>query len=114
MTFLNKKLEYSWPPTNVLLEFYTTSLPSSITIFVKREAKNTLDETIEETLDVEMEMTSIVNKVAVEDRRALPPTNRVTLKDEKKDKEALDFESLQKLVKSLTNDILDIKKNVAK
>jgi hypothetical protein len=68
---------------------------------------------MQETLDVEMEMMSIASKAPVEDRRALPPTRRVTIKDEKKDKEALDIESLHKLVKSLANDIIDIKKNVA-
>jgi len=57
-------------------------------------------------------MMSIASKSPVEDRIALPPTRRVTIKDEKKDKEDLYIESLQKLVKSLVNDIIDIKKNV--
>jgi hypothetical protein len=39
---------------------------------------------MQETLDVEMEMMSIANKSLVEDRRALPPTRRVTIKEEKK------------------------------
>jgi len=38
---------------NVLIEFYITSLPSSIEIFVKRAGKNTLADTFEETLVVE-------------------------------------------------------------
>jgi hypothetical protein len=46
MTFINRIPEDSCPPINVLLEFYTTALPFSIAIFVKREAKNTLDETM--------------------------------------------------------------------
>jgi len=44
LTLLNKIPEDSRPPTNVLLEFYTTTLPSSIAIFVKRTTKTSLDE----------------------------------------------------------------------
>jgi hypothetical protein len=39
LTLMNKIPEDSRPATNVLIEFYTTSLPSSIAIFVKREGK---------------------------------------------------------------------------
>jgi hypothetical protein len=80
MTLLNKILEDSRPPTNVLLELYTTSLPSSIAIFFKREYKNTLYETMQETLDVEIKMMSVANKSPIEDRRGLPPSRRVTIK----------------------------------
>jgi len=52
LTLLNNILEYSRPQTNVLLEFYTTVLPSSIAIFIKRVAKNSLDKTMEETLEM--------------------------------------------------------------
>jgi hypothetical protein len=72
MTLLNNIPEDSRPSTNVLLEFYPTSFPSSIAIFVKREAKNLLHETMQETLDVEMEMMNIASKSPVEDKRALP------------------------------------------
>jgi hypothetical protein len=68
---------------------------------------------MQENLEVEMQMMSIANKNLAEERRALPPTQRVMFKEEKKDKEALDLESLHKLVKSMANDIIDIKKNVA-
>jgi hypothetical protein len=53
LTLMNKILEDSRPADNVIIEFYTTTLPSSIAIFVKRAGKNTLAETFEETLDVE-------------------------------------------------------------
>jgi hypothetical protein len=59
-----------------------------------------------------MEMMSIANKSLVDNKRALPPTRRVKIKEEKKYKEALDIESVHKLVKSLINGIIDTKKNV--
>jgi hypothetical protein len=62
---------------------------------------------------VEMEMMRVSNKALIEDRKALPPSRRVTIKDENKYKEALDLERIYKLVKSLANDIIDIKKIVA-
>jgi hypothetical protein len=81
MTFLNRIPEDSRPPINILLEFYTTTLPSSIVIFVKRATKTTLDETMQETLEVEMQMMRIPNKALDEERRALPPTRKVMFKE---------------------------------
>jgi hypothetical protein len=59
---MNKILEDSRPANNVIIEFYTATLPSSIAIFFKRDGKNTLAKNFKETLNVEKEMMSIAGK----------------------------------------------------
>jgi len=71
LTLMNKMPEYFIPTDIVIIWFYTISLPSSIFIFVKRDGKNTLVETFEETLNVEKEMMSIEGKAPTEEKWTL-------------------------------------------
>lgn len=55
-TLLNKIPTTSWSTNEVLIEFYTSTIPITITMFVKRMGNPTLKETLDESIQVEIEM----------------------------------------------------------
>jgi hypothetical protein len=63
-------------------------------------------------LDVENEIYSIASKSPSEDARYSQTTKTVIIKEEKKDKDVFDMDSLQKFMKTLANEIVDVKGNV--
>jgi hypothetical protein len=60
-------------------------------------------------LDVEKEIYSIASKYPSEDSRYSQTTQKIIIKEEKKDKDAFDMDSLQKVMKTLENEIVDVK-----
>jgi hypothetical protein len=77
LTLVNKIPEDSRLPGNVIIEIYTSTLPSSIVIFVKREKNTTLVDVFQETLEVELEIISVVNKTPTEEKRVFQPTRKL-------------------------------------
>jgi len=55
-TILNKFQPEAKPTQELQIEVYANSLPASISIFVKRDAKQTLDENFEEAKMIEFQM----------------------------------------------------------
>jgi len=114
-TLMNKIPKDYNPAYNVIIEFYTTKFPSSISIFVERSGKTTLVETFEETLDVEKEMMNIASKSPTEEKMTFSFARRqnvINTIDEKKEKEAFDMDGLQRMIQKLTNNIEYLKKNL--
>jgi len=59
MSLINKILATSKPTNDVSIEFYTSTLPVSMAMFVKRDEKATLEEIFKEAIKVEKDMLSL-------------------------------------------------------
>jgi len=94
-------------------EWYITALPSNATIFVDRATKPTLAKNMKEALAVEKHIIALEKKTALEDRKS----KKVSFKDDSKKKMPkypYDMEGLQKVLKTMSNEMVEIKKQVAK
>jgi hypothetical protein len=103
------------------VEFYTASLPPVVAMFVKVQEKRTLEKKILEAIKVEKDMASISSHQGNEENKpssSKKNTNKskgiLRTDTEKKDKEPTDMASMQRVIKQLTNDIIDLKKNKGK
>ncbi|WP_205016080.1 hypothetical protein, partial [Pseudonocardia sp. EV170527-09] len=88
---------------------YISSLPSNIAIFVDREKLETLAENMKESLSVDKCITTLEKKNYQDDLKS----KKVSFKDDsnkKTSKDPFDVESLQKVLKTMTNEMEDIKK----
>jgi len=109
---LNKIPTASKPSEQIRSEWYITALPANIAIFVDRAGKPTLAENMKEALAVEKRINALEKKAALEDRKA----KKVSFKDyskKKTPKDPYDMEGLQKVLKTLSNEMVEIKKHVA-
>jgi len=109
---LNKISTTSKPSEQIRSEWYIIALPSNIAIFVDRAAKPTLAENMKEALVVEKRIIALEKKVALEDRKS----KKVSFKDDSKKKtpkDPYDMEGLQKVLKTMSNEMVEIKKQVA-
>lgn len=59
VTLLNRILIASWPPGEVLIDFYTSTLLMAIAMFIKRMGRTTFLETFNESLKVEKYLLSL-------------------------------------------------------
>jgi hypothetical protein len=74
--------------------------PSSIAIFVKRDGKNTLANTFEETLTIENQMLNISNKYSTEENKtSLMIKKNIATKTIEDKKYSFDIEGLQRFIK---------------
>ena len=108
----NKIPTASQPSEEVRCEWYITALPSNIVIFVDRANKTTLAENMKEAIAVEKRIIALEKKSAIEERKS----KKVTFKEESKKKQAkdpFDLEGLKKVLKTMSNEMVDIKKQVA-
>jgi hypothetical protein len=105
---LNKIPTASKPSEQIRSEWYITALPANIAIFVDRAGKPTLAENMKEALAVEKRINALEKKAALEDRKA----KKVSFKDDSKKKtpkDPYDMEGLQKVLKTLSNEMVEIK-----
>lgn len=110
---LNKIPTASKPSEQVRSEWYITTLPSNIATSVDRAGKPTLAENMKEAIAMEKRITALEKKAALEDRKS----KKVSFKDDSKKKMAKDphdMEGLQKVLKTMSNEMVEIKKQVAK
>lgn len=108
---LNKILDTSKLGVDVHNEWYIYALPSNITIFVDTTNKTTLVENMKEALTVETMILALEKKSAQDERK----TKKFTFKDESKKKtpkDPFDLEGLQKVLKTMSNEMVEIKKQV--
>ena len=104
------------PAKSIQVKFYTTSLPPSIAMFVKARQKRTLAENFIKALQVEKDIASISSSQGNEENK--PSSSEKTIKKkgilktdtEKKDKEPTDMASMQRVLKQITNELIDLKK----
>ena len=88
------------PSAEVQIEWYISSLPSNIAIFVDREKMETLVENMKESLSVEKHITALEKNNSQEDRKS----NKVYFKYDSKKKapiDPFDVEGLQKNLKTI-------------
>ena len=102
----------------IQVEFYTTTLPPPIAMFVKAREKRTLAENFLEAIKVEKDLASISSHQGNEENK--PSSSEKNIKKnkgilksdtEKKEKDPTDMASMQRVIKQLTNDIINLKKN---
>jgi len=79
---------------------------------VDRENKTTLVDNMKEVIAVEKRIIALEKRSAIEERKS----KKVTFKEDckkKKEKDPFDLEGLQKVLKTMSNDMVDIKNQVA-
>ena len=86
--------ETSKPILYIHTNFDSSALPVSIAMFVKCASKNALTEAMQEALNVEKEISSIASKSPNEDSRSSITTKKEIIKEERKDTNVFDMESL--------------------
>ena len=87
-------------------------------MFVRRAAKPTLAETFEEAIKVEKDMSAIKTNPGVDTDSASSSQKKnesssKTTTPEKKSQDSLDLDSLQRVIKKLSNEIIDLKKGTS-
>jgi len=108
---LNKIPTTSKPSEEVRNEWYIFSLPSNIAIFMDRANKTTLADNMKEAIAVEKRIIALEKKNVVEERKS----KKVSFKEDpkkKQPKDPFDLEGLQKVLKTMSNEMVDIKKQV--
>lgn len=109
---LNKIATASKPSEEVRSEWYISALPLNIEIFVYRANKTTLADNMKEAIAVEKGITTLEKKNVVDEQKS----KKVTFKEEptkKHSKDPFNLEGLQKVSKTMSNEMVDIKKQVA-
>jgi hypothetical protein len=121
MTILNKFQPVVKPAQELQIEVYANALPASISMFVKRAAKKTLAENFEEAKMIEFQMKGCKEgQASLARKESQPPPRRGLLltrpsgkpAEPTPDKGNGDIEDLQCMVKKLSNEIIDMKRNV--
>ena len=97
------------------MEFYTKIFPFQLAMLVKMDSKPTLREMFDEDIKVEKDMSSLGESIeSRENKDQTPPkkNNKETkLNKDDKEKKLTRIESLQRMVKELTNTMIDLKRN---
>ena len=106
------------PPESVHIEFYTATLPPLVAMFVKGKEKRTLEKKFLEAIKVEKDLAAISSHQG--NKESKPSSSKKSIKKnkgisksdlEKKGKEPTEMESMQRVIKKLTSDIINLKKN---
>ena len=118
LTLRNRIPATSRPAEDVTIEFYTSALPVSMAMFVRRAAKPTLTETFDEAIKVEKYMFAIKTNPGVDTDSASSSRKKTespskTSTPEKKGQDALELDNLQRVIKKLSNEIIDLKKGTS-
>lgn len=94
----------------VVIEYYTSPLPQTMAMFVKQTRKTTLQDNFVEPIRVENDLASLKGNQANDK----PSSSRTPVKTHtnRRDQDSFDIEGLQRIVKQLSNEIIDLKKNL--
>ena len=87
-------------------------------MFVRKKAKLTLAENFEEAIKVEKDMSAIKTNPGVDTDAAYSSRKKTdsptkNANPEKKGQDSLDLDSLQRVIKKLSNEIIDLKKGAS-
>ena len=106
------------PVESVHIEFYTIALPPPVAMFVKGKEKQTLEENFLESIKVEKHLVVISSHQGNEESKASSSDKNIKKSKgifqygiKKEAKDPTDMESMQRVIKQLTNEIIDLKKN---
>ena len=101
----------------VQIEYYTATLLPPVSMFVKSKEKQTLGENFQEAIKVEKDLETISIHLGNEENKASTSGRNWNKgkwisksKSDKKDKDPIDMESMQQMIKHLMNEIIDLKK----
>lgn len=98
--FLNEISASSIPAVDVKIEWYISSRPSNIEIFVVRANKVTLIENMKEAVSTERRIIALEKRPQIEERKS----KKVTFKEDSKKKapkDPFDLEGLQNVLKTM-------------
>lgn len=98
------------------MEFYISALPVPTSMWVKRSNVKTLQGAIDEAVKVENEMISLTACHPKTREKKAPQTSKKNNGNdnkgaETKDKETTDVEGLHRIIKKLTNTVIDMRRN---
>jgi hypothetical protein len=102
---------------SIQVEFYIATLPLATTMFVKEREKRTLAEIFLEAIKVDKDMASISSHQGNEENKPSSSEKKtkknkgILRMDTEKDNEPMDMARMQRVIKQLTNDIIDLKRN---
>ena len=119
LTLRNRIPATSRPTEDVTIEFYTSALPGKIAMFVRQKAKLTLAENFEEAIKVEKDVfatkanSGVDTDAASSSRKKMDSPAKANTTSDKKGQDALDLDSLQRVIKKLSNEIIDLKKGTS-
>jgi hypothetical protein len=86
----------------------------TIALFVKRSKKTTLDEVFEEAISMEKDLFSLKGNLTEENKPTPPvrkPIPQPKVHSFSKKDDAFDMESLQRIINTLSDEIIDLKKS---
>jgi len=109
---LNKFFVETAPPESLAIEYYTSTLIPSIVMIVKQASKETLAQNFEEVEVVEKELSSYDNHSYFKEIRSAIKKPLLLTKPLEKDPK--DMDNMVKLVKKMSNDVVDLNKNFDK
>ncbi|MDO5304888.1 MAG: retrotransposon gag domain-containing protein [bacterium] len=113
----NKIPLVSRPAESVIIEFYTAALPSSMAMWVKRAAKTTLNDNFAEAIQVEKDQDSLKDTSSSENKKSdfskkkVESSSKPSSDKKEKEHDPYEFDSLKNVIKKLSNEIVDLKKN---
>lgn len=94
------------------VEFYTSGLPPSMDMFIKRDEKGSLNESFEEAIKVEKYLLSMHGKIEMDDKKLITSSKKTgtqtKIPGDKKEQDFPDKESMAKIIKKLYNDVIDL------
>jgi len=103
------------PAEEVTIQFCTKALPPTIAMFVKRAKLATLAEVFDETILIEKDRNSLIGNIQNDTDTSLSFIKCTELAGknppEKKDASNFDMDNLQRVIKKLADEVIDIKKN---
>jgi hypothetical protein len=98
------------PSQSLAIEYYMATLTPSVGMFVKMDKNNTLALNFDEAEIVERELSSYEHYLHTEETKMARKRPLLLTKPPKK--EPKDIDNVVKLVNNLSNEVVDIKKNV--
>jgi len=115
-TFFNRIMANATPTNEMIMEFYITALLVPIVMLVKRSNAQTLQGAIDEAIKVENEMINLTTcHHTIEEKKASQSSKNNNGSDDKaidiKEKDTTDVEVLHRIIKKLTNTVIDMKRN---
>ena len=97
------------------MEFYTKALPFQLAMWVKMVGKTTLGEIFDEAIKVEKDISSLGENPGSGENKDQPPpmknNKEIKLNKEGKEKETTKIKSLHRMLKELTNTMIDLNRN---
>jgi len=115
-TLFNRILATARPTDEVLMEFYITAFPVPTAMWVKRSNSQTLQVSIDEAVKVENEMLNLTTcHHTTKEKKASQASKKINGSDNKgaetKEKDTTDVEGLHRIIKKLTNIVINMKMN---